>query len=159
MRLTPVTTLVTMGVTALSGALYMTTGATAAQQDAATGGGQVLVGSEGGPGSTIAFTARGTAEDAKGQVQYVNREQGTGQSQVVQHGTVECIDVTENTARISGVWRDGGTFGLYVQDNGEGSSGGGDIVTVVPDPNGCNFSKPDETWALARGNAQVRDAG
>lgn len=139
---------------ALSGA-----SAFAGQEDAATGGGQILVGTDGGAGDTIAFTAQGTAEAAKGQVQYVDREGGTGQSQTVEHGTVGCIDVQGSVARISGEWRDGGTFGLYVEDNGNGD--GTDIVALTPvnEENCADDPEQENRTALARGNAQVRDRG
>jgi hypothetical protein len=129
--------------------------ASAGQGDAATGGGQILVGSDGGAGSTIAFTAQGTAEAGRGQVQYVDR---SGEEQVVQHGTVTCIDVQGNVARIAGEWRDGGTFGLYVQDNGEGD--GSDMIAVTPNLTDCAEDRDDDDpTGLARGNAQVRDRG
>lgn len=130
----------------------------AGQGDAATGGGQILVGSDGGAGSTIAFTAQGTAEAGRGQVQYVDR---SGEEQVVQHGTVTCIDVQGNEARIAGTWRDGGSFGLYVQDNGEGSKATGeDMIALTPDLTGCESDRDDnDPTGLARGNAQVRDRG
>jgi hypothetical protein len=132
--------------------------ASAGQGDAATGGGQILVGSDGGAGSTIAFTAQGTAEAGRGQVQYVDR---SGEEQVVQHGTVTCIDVQGNEARIAGTWRDGGSFGLYVQDNGEGSKATGeDMIALTPDLTGCESDRDDnDPTGLARGNAQVRDRG
>ena len=127
----------------------------AGQGDAARGGGQVLMGS-GSAGSTIAFTAEGTAEAARGQVQYVDR---SGEEQVVQHGTVTCIDVQGNIARVAGTWRDGGSFGLYVEDNGEGKDAT-DMVAVTPNLTDCVEDRgDDEPTALARGNAQVRDAG
>jgi hypothetical protein len=137
---------------ALSGA-----NAFAGQEDAATGGGQILVGDK-GAGDTVAFTAQGTADAARGQVQYVDREGGTGQGQTVMHGTVTCIDVQGNVARIAGEWRDGGTFGLYVQDNGEGD--GSDMIAVTPNLTDCAEDRDDnDPTGLARGNAQVRDRG
>ena len=150
-------TIIGVGV---AGAALAFTGSTAfaGQEDAATGGGQILVGTDGGAGDTIAFTAQGTADAAKGQVQYVDRTGGTGQGQTVKHGTVTCIDVQGNIARINGVWRDGGTFGLYVQDVGEGD--GSDVIALTPKIEECE-GDPDsgEKTALARGNAQVRDRG
>lgn len=143
----------------VAGAALALSGATAfaTQDDAATGGGQILVGSDGGAGSTIAFTAQGTADAASGQVQYVDR---SGDEQVVQHGTVTCIDVQGNEARIAGTWRDGGSFGLYVQDNGEGSAADDDMIALTPDLTGCESDRDDnDPTALARGNAQVRDRG
>ena len=156
LRFTPTTTAAALGAAALSTAFLVPTFATAGQQDAATGGGQVDVGTS-GPGDTVAFTAKGTAETAKGQVQYVDREED---SKTVQHGAVSCIDAQGNTARIAGEWRDGGTFNLYVVDNGEGSAADNDIVSIVPGDPSCDFEPPsdDDEYALARGNAQVRDA-
>lgn len=126
----------------------------AAGEDAATGGGQVLVGTK-GAGDTIAFTAKG----AQGQVQYVDRTGGTGQDQTTHHGTVSCLEVAGNVAKIAGTWRDGGPFNLYVEDNGEGKDAG-DVVTLLPaDGATCDFETPEDEdkVALARGNAQVRD--
>ena len=164
-------TLVGVGV---AGAALALTGASAfaGQGDAATGGGQILVGDAGalaqeerareadaGAGDTIAFTAQGTAEAATGQVQYVDREGGTGQGQTVKHGTVTCIDVKGNVARIAGEWREGGTFGLYVEDNGEGGDAT-DMIAITPDLTDCAEDREDgERYGLARGNAQVRDRG
>ena len=145
----------------VAGAALALSGATAfaTQEDAATGGGQILVGTDGGAGDTIAFTAQGTAEAAKGQVQYVDREGGTGQGQTVMHGTVTCIDVQDNVARIAGEWRDGGTFGLFVQDNGEGGDAS-DQIALTPDLTDCADDRDDDDpVGLARGNAQVRDRG
>lgn len=131
--------------------------ASATQEDAATGGGQILVGTEGGAGSTLAFTAQGTMESARGQVQYVNREEGGHE---VNHGTVKCIAVDGNVARISGTWvDDDDAFGLYVEDNGEGAAAENDVATVLPGEATCEFDEPDDDakTALSRGNSQVRD--
>ena len=57
-------------------------------------------------------------------------------------------------------WRDdNSTLGIYVQDSGEGANAPDDIVALVPDETMCEDFEPsdDENWALARGNAQVRD--
>ena len=127
--------------------------------DRATGGGQVLF-SDKGAGNTIAFTAQGTPEAAKGQVQVVDRENG-----VKFHGIVECLDVQGNMAEIGGVKR--GTtdsFQLYVVDNGEGANqvGGGDVVFLDDEPmSRCDLDGDDDDdgmTALGRGNAQVYDA-
>lgn len=135
--------------------------ASAGQEDAATGGGQVLVGTR-GAGDTIAFTAEGTVTEAEGQIQYVDRENGTGAGQTTYHGTISCIEAVGNVARLAGTWRDGGTFQLYVEDNGEGSAADNDVVTLMPgeEPT-CDFDEPDDDdkVALARGNSQVRDRG
>lgn len=42
--------------------------------------------------------------------------------QTVHHGTVSCLAVSGTIAKISGAWADGGSFGIYVQDNGEGAA-------------------------------------
>jgi hypothetical protein len=150
-------TIILLGVGAAGSALVLSGTAFAGQEDAATGGGQILVGDK-GAGDTVAFTAQGTAEAAKGQVQYVDREGGTGQGQTVMHGTVTCIDVQGNIARIAGTWRDGGSFGLYVEDNGEGD--GTDMIQITPNLTDCAEDRgDDEPTGLARGNAQVRDRG
>lgn len=138
------------------GAPFAVATASAGQEDAATGGGQVLIGSRGGAGDTIAFTAKGTMDSGTGQVQYVDRAED---GQTVFHGTVSCLAVAGNVAKISGIWTDGGTFGLYVEDNGEGAAADDDVVTVLPGETTCDFDEPDDDakTALARGNAQVRD--
>src|SRR5688500_13022225 len=57
-----------------------------------TGGGQTDVGTS-GAGDTIALTAQDGAAGVIGQVQYIDREGGTGAGQVVYHGTVTCLNV------------------------------------------------------------------
>lgn len=131
--------------------------------DRATGGGQILVSNQ-SAGSTIAFTAQGTPEAAKGQVQVVDRSAGTGQSQVKFHGIVECILVEGNMAEIAGSERDtGDPFTLRVVDNGEGANDGNDMIFFddVEDDARCETDDDDDDdaqVALARGNAQVYDA-
>lgn len=134
--------------------------------DRATGGGQVLVGTR-GAGDTIAFTAKGDVQSARGQVQYVDRTGGTGQGQQAYHGTVDCLYVNGNTAIIGGEWAErdgGGRYELYVVDNGEGAAAESDVVYIGDAPeNACdpeNYDGDDAPdQALARGNAQVYDAG
>jgi hypothetical protein len=132
--------------------------------DRATGGGQILVGSQ-GAGDTIAFTAQGTPEVAKGQLQFVDRTGGTGKGNVRYHGVVDCILVVGNTAEIAGHERDtGDPFTLRVVDNGEGAKAAdpdmiffddtADDEPCVQDDN----DDDDGSVALARGNAQVYDA-
>lgn len=144
------------GLTAAA-ALLVTGVASAGPGDAATGGGQTLVGTK-GAGNTIAFTAKGTIDAGDGQVQFVDRSAGKGPDQVVHHGTVSCLDVMDNVAKIAGTWNDGGTFGIYVEDNGQGSGADDDVVTMV-DADACDFDDPedDAKTSLARGNVQVRD--
>ena len=159
-------TITVLSAVAAGSALFVTGGgATAAQTDRATGGGQIMVSSEGGPGSTIAFSARETTDGAVGQVQYVDRSSGTGQAQDVRHGEVTCVDVEGKTARIAGLWREGEEgpreFYLFVQDNGEGPNGGGDIVAFTSknsdqDPE-CDVANGADNAFLGRGNVQTFD--
>ena len=136
--------------------------AVAGDGDKVTGGGQVLVGAK-GAGDTIAFTAQQTGDAVKGQVQYQDRTGGTGQNKTTYHGRVTCVDAIGNVAQIAGVWRNGGQFHIYIEDNGEGGNAESDIVTVTPvatDPTCAEDAPDDENQvALARGNAQVRDGG
>lgn len=125
--------------------------------DRATGGGQVLIGTRGGAGDTIAFTAQNRSTNL-GQVQYVDR---TATGQTVLHGTVTCLAVSGTMAKIGGEWGDGGTFQIIVIDNGEGAAASDDVVTVQNgDPATCSNedNDDDDPIALARGNAQVYDA-
>lgn len=156
------TTTVLLATAAAGGVFLINGGATAAQPASATGGGQTMVGSQ-GAGDTIAFTARNGADGAAtGQVQYVDRNGGTGQDQTVQHGVIDCfvVDPDGKTARMSGTWTSGDLsgdpFALYVQDNGEGD--GSDIVAVTDVDSTSCAKTPDNPndFALARGNAQVR---
>lgn len=144
---------VLMGLAAAGALAFAGVSATAGQGDSTTGGGQTLLGVK-GAGNTIAFTAK----QGGGQVQFVDRSGGKGPDQVVHHGTVSCIDVEANVARIAGTWTDGGPFAIYVEDNGEGKDAN-DIVTLL-DESDCDFEEPDDDQktALGRGNAQVRDA-
>jgi hypothetical protein len=131
--------------------------------DRATGGGQILVSTK-GAGSTIAFTAQGTPDAAKGQVQVIDRAAGKGQDQVKFHGIVECILVVGNTAEIAGVERDTeDPFTLRVVDSGEGAAAAADTIYFddVEDDGRCESDDNDDDdaqVALARGNAQVYDA-
>lgn len=134
-----------------------------AQVDRATGGGQILFASR-GAGNTIAFNAKGTSEDATGQVQFVDRRGGNGRDQVVVHGTVSCIDAMGNAAKIAGTLRNGDAFNLFVEDNGEGAQATDDdmiFFDTMAETTECDFDEPDqdELEALARGNVQVYDAG
>lgn len=162
----------------LAGALVIpaTAASAGSPRDRATGGGQILVSTEGGPGSTIAFTAQGSPEEAKGQIQFVDRSAGTGRDQVKAHYVVDCVaveqaaDTEETAAYISGVNRDDPTdvITMYVVDNGEGMMADMDIVAVMPmgddesSEGPCGVIEPSmeerATYALARGNAQTYDA-
>jgi len=130
-------------------------------RDRATGGGQILFSSR-GAGNTIAFTAQGTATDANGQLQFIDRSAGNGQDQVKDHGDVTCIAVEGNSAKVAGVLRSGSAFNMVVIDNGEGAASENDMIffeDMAESPE-CDFDDPDEEdfMALARGNVQVYDA-
>ena len=125
-------------------------------RDRATGGGQTAVGLQ-GAGNTIAFTAQntGSGDAATGQVQYIQRVDGQDKL----HGTVSCLRVSGNTAKISGVGRDGRAFQLYVVDNGQGAAADNDtIMFQTADQPTCDFDPGNNVPELARGNAQVYDA-
>jgi hypothetical protein len=154
------------------------TGVAVAQSDGlkVTGGGQVVAsGQTSGPGDTIAFNAQQTGPfdmdtaPAKGQLQVVNRTAGTGQAQVKFHGTVTCIRTItvddgmggeETFVRFGGNGRNGTPFTVDVQDNGEGATGGNDMIYfrergATDDP--CDDSDPAtqlRSSTLARGNVQ-----
>ena len=153
-------TLVVLAVAAATAALAASALA-GSPNDRATGGGQILLGTQ-GAGNTIAFTAQGTQEEGRGQVQFIDRAAGTGQSQVKFHGIVDCLIVDGNVAQIYGHNRDDAadTFQLFVVDNGEPNLGN-DMVAFNDDPVG-SCSEPDDDdngdTALGRGNAQVYDA-
>ena len=125
-----------------------------------TGGGQTDVGTS-GAGDTIALTAQENTRGVIGQVQYIDREGGTGQGQIVYHGVVTCLKVEGNVADLSGVWRDGGEFEIIVEDNGSGD--GTDIITIAEeavDPEcGDDDDEDGEESALGRGNVTVHPAG
>lgn len=142
--------------------------------DRATGGGQILIPSNGqGAGDTIAFTAQNTGganNAAKGQVQVVERGgTGRGKNNVRFHGEVKCLIVQGNTAEMAGTYKNGNGattgFILYAQDNGEGAAdlaaNGADQIalTRTSDPT-CERDDSDDDGQtdLARGNAQVYDA-
>jgi hypothetical protein len=125
-------------------------------RDRASGGGQILISAR-GAGNTIAFTAQnrsgGAADAATGQLQYIDR---AGNDKL--HGTVSCLRVTGNEAKLAGTGRDGRTFQLYVLDNGQGQAPNDMIMFQLSDSATCDFDTPDDAPELARGNAQVYDA-
>ena len=147
----------------LAVAVPVTAAVAGSATDRATGGGQILVSSDGkGAGDTIAFTARGTSDAATGQVQYVDREGGTGQGQTVLHGTVSCLAVSGNTAKLAGTFEDGTPFTMVVVDNGEGALASNDTIALqkTDDPSCDREDGDDDSQTdLARGNTQVYDAG
>jgi len=147
-----------VAIAALAALAISSTSATAGNGDKVTGGGQILVGSN--AGSTIAFTAQGTTDTAKGQVQFIDRSAGKGQSQVKYHGVVDCVEVTGNFAVVGGLTRNGTPFTLRVVDNGQGAAAENDAVQF--DTNSdiqCGDGEEDDApqMSLGRGNAKVRD--
>ena len=147
-------------------------GAVAGNGDKATGGGKVLFSDDDVKASTIAFTAQGTTEAAKGQVQFIDRSAGAGRDQTKYHGVVDCIEVVGNAALIGG-FRKGAEdptdpddrFVLRVQDNGEPNQGQ-DMIQFdeeteqdAADTCGDDDDEDDLTpeFALANGNVQVRE--
>jgi len=126
-------------------------------RDRATGGGQFAVSMQ-GAGNTIAFTAQNSSSSgdaATGQVQYIQRVDGQDKL----HGTVSCLRVSGNTAKIAGTGRDGRNFQLYVVDNGQGAGADNDMIMFqYSDQASCDFNPGNDVPELARGNAQVYDA-
>ena len=148
----------TLAIAVIAVFAISTGSATAGNGDKVTGGGQILVGSN--AGSTIAFTAQGTVDSAKGQVQFIDRSAGKGQSQVKYHGVVDCVEVTGNFAVVGGLTRNGTPFTLRVVDNGQGAAAENDAVQF--DTNSdfqCGDDEEDDQpqMSLGRGNAKVRD--
>ena len=138
---------------------------TASSGDKATGGGQILVASDGrGPGDTITFQAQARPDGTStGMVNIIDRAgDGSGKGYHFR-GDVTCIRVDGNTAQLAGTGEgpDGTTgFTLVVVDNGEGSLADNDTIVLQyrNDPT-CDEEDSDDDGAveLARGNAQVRD--
>lgn len=125
----------------------------------ANGGGQILnEGQVNGAGDTIAFSVKDEVSP-QGQIQYVDRElndkgNGTGQNQIVRHGSPTCFTAMMNMAQIGVQWNDGSVATIFVEDGGPQN----DLVTIVPGGTpDCEQDEPDETTALARGNVTVRD--
>lgn len=142
-------------------ALAMPVAAGAGNGDKATGGGQVFIDSADAKASTIAFTAQGTTDAAKGQVQLVDRSPSTPETKF--HGVVDCIEVMGNVAIIGGESKRvaGDRFTLRVMDGGEPNRGADMISFERENPDDvCGDDDDDDaapTMSLARGNAQVRD--
>src|SRR4051812_3627420 len=146
-----------------------------------TGGGQVLTATGNGAGNTIAFNAQQTAPadentgeaPAKGQLQVINREAGTGQSQEKFHGDVTCIreftpqsgpNQGQRFVRFGGFQQVRGQntdvpFTVDVQDNGEPNMGQ-DMIFFRQRQSGedpCDTSDQNtdlSNSSLARGNVQ-----
>ena len=146
-----------------------------------TGGGQVLTGNGSGAGNTIAFNAQQTAPadqntgeaPARGQLQVINREAGTGQSQERFHGDVTCIreftpqsgpNQGQRFVRFGGFQQVNGSdtatpFTVDVQDNGEPNHGQ-DMIFFRQRQSGddpCDTSDQSTDFsntALARGNVK-----
>jgi hypothetical protein len=152
----------TLAIAAL-GALAVAAPANAGNGDKITGGGQILFDSSTNAGSTIAFTAQGTSESAKGQVQFIDRSAGKGKSQVKFHGVVDCVETLGNFGVASGYPKgdpDGPRFLLRVVDNGQGSAAEDDGIQFDRETTDtCGEAEDDDEveFSLARGNAKVRD--
>lgn len=158
----------TRTITALGMAVAATLAgsASAGSTDKATGGGQILLSSDGrGPGDTIAFTAQAREDGTVvGNVNVIDRVNNTGKGGVHFRGDVTCIIAEGNVAKLAGVgeYKDGTSTGftLIVTDNGEGSTADNDTITLqyTDDPT-CEREDGDDDGAvaLARGNAQVKD--
>jgi hypothetical protein len=138
--------------------------AAAGNGDKVSGGGTVWFSDDDVKRSTIAFTAQGTTSAAKGQVQFIDRSAGAGRNQVKYHGIVDCLEVTGNYA-VAGGYRKGTSpstdrFVLRVVDNGEPNRGI-DMIEFddETEDNACGDDEEDSDpeFALATGNAQVRD--
>lgn len=139
--------------------------ASAGSTDKATGGGQILLSSDGrGPGDTIAFTAQAREDGTVvGNVNVIDRTGNTGKGGVHFKGDVTCVVAEGNVAKIAGVGErsDGTTTGftLLVTDNGEGLDDN-DLISLqyTSDPT-CEREDGDDDaqTELARGNAQVKD--
>lgn len=133
--------------------------------DKATGGGQILVASDGrGPGDTITFTAQERANGTTvGNVNVIDRVQNTTGKGYHFRGDVTCIEAVGNTAKLAGTGEgpEGTTgFTLIVTDNGEGSAADNDLITLkYTSDYTCDREDGDDDAAveLARGNAQVTD--
>lgn len=126
-----------------------------------TGGGQTDVGTT-GAGDTIAFTAqKNPSQGVTGQVQFVDRADGTGRGQTVFHGTVVCLEAVDageqGAAIFAGFFRNnGGSFEIYVEDNGEPNQGNDVVFLDRTSPPNCDDEEDDDgRTALGRGNVQV----
>lgn len=125
----------------------------------ANGGGQILnEGQVNGAGDTIAFSVKDEVTP-QGQIQYVDRElndkgNGTGQNQVVRHGSPTCFRAEMKMAQIGVQWNDNTMSTIFVEDGGPQN----DMVSITPGSTpDCDQDEPDDTTALARGNVTVRD--
>ena len=132
-----------------------------------TGGGQTDVDTDqpgSGPGDTIAFNAQNTGEgnEAKGQVQYIDRE--GGKIVEIYHGRVTCLQAIDageqGAARFAGTFttQGAGPFEIYVEDNGEPNQGNDMIFIDQNDPPDCDDDDDDDDdgkTGLGRGNVQV----
>jgi hypothetical protein len=152
----------------------LSTASAAPSQWKVTGGGQIIASTQngGGPGATLAFTARGNGGPARGQLQY-NDHLG-----VKFHGTVTCLVVmTEDTdqndetapvkvARLGGTYTattagQTGFFQLYVEDHDNGGPQNG-VEVLIFDDSSTDSSCADEgeedeeaKLELGRGNITI----
>ena len=150
-----------------------------------TGGGQITeLTSDGepvaGPGNTIAFNAQAddaAGNNAKGQVQYIDRTAGRGLEQERFHGYVTCVVTMQSQnkmpamARVQGQMRGEASsttvdFTIDVIDNGQGSMAEMDMISFrqgagPADEDGdgdtsCDTGDDfDADGSLGRGNVQI----
>jgi hypothetical protein len=132
-----------------------------------TGGGQSFPfeTAPSGAGDTIGFNAQqtaatdeGEAGPARGQVQYVDREDGKQVANI--HGSVTCLRVDGDQATIGGIITRGGTTGFFqldVLDTGQENRGTDMILfqEVDEEPQCDEAEDLDESPVLARGNIKI----
>ena len=132
-----------------------------------TGGGQIIASEQngGGPGDTIALDAQqldASNNSARGEVQYVPHASGG----LNWHGTVQCLVVNGNMARIGGAWTasDGSTgfFKIVLTDSDEGApQTGNDMIYLNPNASDSNCAAQDSNESeadLGRGNFQLHNS-
>jgi hypothetical protein len=129
-----------------------------------TGGGQSFPSAAdvSGAGDTIGFNAQqeGEGPDARGQVQYVDRENGKQVANI--HGTVTCLTVTGEQATIGGIITRGGETGFFqldVIDSGQENRGTDMIVfQEVDEEPECDAPEDlEDSPVLARGNIKIHE--
>lgn len=135
-----------------------------------TGGGQIIAEGASGPGDTLAFQAQNIqgatgaagSDTARGQLQYNGR---LGDAPQKFHGTITCLQVDGNTARLAGVKRTEsgatGFFRLVVNDvDNNGPQSGTELLLFNPDAtdDDCAAADSDDPQSqLGRGNIQIHE--
>ena len=134
------------------------------------GGGQIIAEGASGPGDTLAFQAQniggadGSADSdlARGQLQYNGRTDDAPQKF---HGTIECLQVEGDFARLAGTKRtesgETGFFRLIVHDvDNNGPQNGTEMLLFNPDASDVNCDEVDDEEyedQLGRGNIQIHE--